>query len=92
MQILALRAKAEALVLLGQTAPALSTVRRALDVLQASDPDARVQHAALLAQRARIERAAGDDNTLAATLAEARALAVPAAQLAAADAATLQLH
>jgi len=92
VEILLLRVRAEALAALGRNAGALDDVRRALERLRATNPDARVQRTALLALRARLERATGNDSALSATLAEAHALAVPATVLAADDSATLQLH
>jgi serine/threonine protein kinase len=83
--------RADALLALSRTRESLDESARALALLQATQPGARARLTALLAQRARIERASGDTVAADATIAEARALGISAAILSAADRETLRL-
>lgn len=68
---------------------ALAEVESALATLHAGLPDAHSRIAAMLVLRAELERAAGNEQGADASLAEARALNVPASLLAPQDAAAL---
>jgi eukaryotic-like serine/threonine-protein kinase len=80
-----------ALDALGRRDEALIESSRALDLLRATNPDAHAQQTALLASRARIEQSQGKNALAAATIAQARALGIPASVLSAEDVATLQI-
>ena len=80
-----------ALDALGRRDDALAESTRALDLLRETNPEAHTQQTALLATRARIEKSQGKNEIAAATVAQARALGVPASVLSAEDVATLQI-
>jgi serine/threonine protein kinase len=80
-----------ALDALGRRDEALAEATRALNLLHETNPDAHAQQTAVLAARARIERAQGKTEVAAATVAQARVLAMPASVLSAQDVATLQV-
>ena len=84
-----LRTQADASSALTHYETAAADVASALETLRASNPDARVQHAALLAQKVRIAQAAGIASDAASAIAEARTLGVAGSQLSPADAAAL---
>ncbi|MEO8673445.1 MAG: serine/threonine-protein kinase [Tahibacter sp.] len=81
--------RANALLALQRTTEAHSEIQRALDVQLATNASAHVSLSALLASRARIERAVGDEAAAIATVAQARDLAVPIGLLSVEDGATL---
>ncbi len=70
---------------------AMAEIERALSTLRSALPDAHSRIAALLALRARIERDSGKEKEAKTTIAEARALHVPASLLSSDDAETLAL-
>jgi len=81
--------RAQALLALGRGADAVAAASLAVDGLRSSIPEARVRRAALLLLRARCERGVSRHVAADASIAEARALAVPPAWLGADDRALL---
>jgi serine/threonine-protein kinase len=75
------RLRAQSLLALGRAADAVDEANRALDDQRTAVPEARLRRVALLALRARCETAAGRSGAAAATIAQARALGVPASLL-----------
>jgi len=90
VQIGLLQVRADALAALQRADAALADLTVALQLARTSNPARHLQQAGLLAQRARIERAQGNAGAAAASIASARALAVPASLLSAQDKVTLQ--
>jgi len=68
--------RANALLRLTRTTEAQAEVRRALVRLHDTNPDATVKRTRLLALRARVERASGDESAALATITQARALGI----------------
>ena len=92
VEIGVLQVRAEALRALQRLEAALADVGAALHIARADNPALHLRQAALLAQRARIEQAQGNDGAATASIAAAQALGVPAALLSSGDRATLQQH
>ncbi|WP_395684040.1 protein kinase domain-containing protein [Dokdonella sp.] len=82
--------RTQALLALGRTGDAVAEANRALASLHAAVPEAHLREAGLLALRARCERADGRADAATASIAQARALGVPAALLAERDRALLE--
>jgi serine/threonine-protein kinase len=89
MQIIAHRLRASALAAAHREPEALAEIDAALRLAQSLTPDAHSSIAALLLARARLQRATGDVQGAAATVAAARNLRVPVARLSPQDRATL---
>jgi len=83
--------RANALVDLSRHGDALIEIERAIDRARITIPGANARLTRLLALRARIESASGDDSAARVTIAQARALGVSPALLAPDDQATLHL-
>jgi serine/threonine-protein kinase len=84
------RLRANALDALGRRDEAGDALAKALAELRTTNPPAHAQQTSLLAQRARLERAIGNNTAAAATITQARALGVAASVLSAQDVTTLQ--
>jgi serine/threonine-protein kinase len=81
--------RTQALLALARSGDAIGEAKRALESLHAAAPEAHVRAAGLLALRARCERADGRTDAASASIAQARALGVPATLLADDDRALL---